>query len=378
MFMSADATADPRVAKEVAALSAEGWSIVALAWDRAGRHPAVREMDGWRIENLGPPARHGGGLRNIGGYRAYWRAAARRALELGPDVVHCHNLDTVPCALAVLRGARKRPKWVLDFYEIYRESRALPQRGVAGLLARSAARYLEKRSIPRADLVITVVEGQVYYYEALGARRIVVVENAPDPERYSVVERTAPEFVVCFIGQKRWVPSLENLMRAVQPHPALRALLVGGGPAEEEIARLASGMERVEVAGRVEPDEIPELYRRCDAVFACYDISLLNWKTALPVKAMEGMASGLPVIVSRGSWMAGFVEEHGLGMAVDDRDVDDIERALVHLASDRDAAREMGRRGRAIIEQDLNWGSAARRLTEAYDALGTAKSDSVD
>ncbi|MDP2401257.1 MAG: glycosyltransferase, partial [Actinomycetota bacterium] len=349
-----------------------------LAWDRAGSHPPVMQMDGWRIENLGRVARHGAGIRNVGGYFAYWRAASRRALELGADIIHCHNLDTVPAALRTLRRSTTRPYWVLDFYEIYRESRALPQRGLAGLVARAAARYLERRSIPTADVVITVLEGQVYYYEDLGARRVVVVENAPDPDRYRVVERDEADFVISFIGQKRWVPSLAHLMQAIQPHPEMRALLVGGGPAEEEIARLAAGMERGEVAGRVEPGEIPALYHSCDAVYACYDISLLNWRTSLPVKAMEGMACGLPVIVSKGSWMGEYVERHGIGVAVDDRDPADVEAGLVRLASDREAAREMGRRGREIVERDLNWSAAAGRLRQAYPSVGKRSVDSVD
>jgi glycosyltransferase involved in cell wall biosynthesis len=369
MIASGDGLADPRIAKEAGALVGAGYEVVVLAWDRAGARPPALERDGWRVESLGPRARHGAGVRNVPGYIRFWRDAARRAAELAPDVLHCHNLDTVPAALRAGKRASRTPRLVLDFWEIYRESRAIPQRGAAGLVARSAARVLERRSIPSADLVITVVSGQVYYYEELGARRIAVVENAPDLERYSPVDRESEEFVVSFIGQKRWVPSLLTLMRAVQPHPAIRVLLVGGGPAADEIAQLAAPMERVEVRGRVSPEEIPALYHQCDAVYACYDASLLNWRTSLPVKAMEAMASGLPVIVTKGTWMGEFVEEHRLGYAVDDSDVNDVERALRALESDRVAAREMGRRGREIAERELNWQAAADRLVRAYAGL---------
>jgi glycosyltransferase involved in cell wall biosynthesis len=369
MIASGDGLADPRIAKEAGALVGAGHEVVILAWDRAGANPPVIERDGWRVESFGPRASHGAGLRNVPGYIRFWRDAAGRAAELDPDVVHSHNLDTVPAALSALKRCAPGARLVLDFWEIYRESRAIPQRGLKGALARGAARVLERRSIPRADLVITVVTGQVYYYEALGARRIAVVENAPDLERYSPAERESGEFVVSFIGQKRWVPSLLTLMRAVQPHPEMRALLVGGGPAAEEIERLAASMERVEVRGRVEPEQIPALYHECDAVYACYDASLLNWRTSLPVKSMEAMASGLPLIVTRGTWIAEFVEKHGLGYAVDDSSVGDVERALAALASDRAAAREMGRRGREIAERELNWQAAADRLVQAYTGL---------
>lgn len=372
MIASGSGTADPRIAKEATALLGAGYAITVLAWDRAGTSPGVADYDGWRVESLGPRARHGAGLANIGHYRRFWAEAAARVAELRPDVVHCHNLDTAPAALRALRVLPAQTRLVLDFWEMYRHSQALPQRGVKGVVARAAARVLERRSIPRADLVITVGQGQVYYYEALKARRIVVVENAPDLARYPVVTRDAEEFVVSFIGQKRWLPPLLNLMRAVQADARLHALLVGGGPGEHDLAAAASGFERIEVHGRVDAAEIPALYARCDAVYACYDPSLLNWRTAYPVKDMEAMACGLPLIVNRGTFAAEYVETHGLGYAVDDEDVDDIARALILLADDRSAAREMGMRGRVIAERELNWHAAAARLVDAYDALFAA------
>ncbi len=369
MILSASGTADPRVSKEAEALVAGGYEVVVLAWDREKRDPEIVQRDGWRIESMGPEARHGAGLRNIAGYREFWSVARERAAALKPDALHCANLDTVPAALPLVTRGPESPRLVLDFWEMYRHSRALPQRGIKGIVARAAARYLERRSIPRADVVITVGEGQVGYYEALGAKNIVLVENAPELERYTPVERNEAEFVVSFIGQKRWVPALVNLMEAIQPHPQLHALLIGGGTAEAEIAHIASTMERVETRGRFEPADGPGLYHECDAVFACYDSSLENWRTAYPVKAMEAMACALPLICTRGTFSGEYVERHGLGYAVDDHDPKDIARALVALAGDREAAHAMGRRGRAIVEAGLNWSGASARLVAAYDAL---------
>ena len=381
MITSATALTDPRVLKEADALAGAGHEVVVLAWDRAAKAEPTIAMNGWTLENLGPRAVHGAGLRNVGRYRAWWRDATRRVVELEPDVIHCHNLDSVPIALRAMRRrhrAHRRPLLVADFHEIYRESRALPQRGIAGVVARAAARYLERRSIPRADLVITVVEAQASYYRNLRARTVLVVENAPDQRLYTPVEREAPEFVVSFVGQKRWLPSLENLMRAVQSLPMVKVLLVGGGPAEQQVAQLASTMERVEVHGTVDPADIPALYRRSDAVWCCYDATLLNWRTSFPVKSMEAMASALPILCTRGTWIADYVERNGLGIVVDDTDVADIARALTALESDREVARAMGRRGREIVERELNWGVVSQRLVGAYKSLVGDRAVSIE
>lgn len=376
---SATALTDPRVLKEADALAAAGYEVTVLAWDRAGEAaPRLAMPGGWTLENVGPLAAHGAGLRNVGRYVAFWRQATARAVELAPDAVHCHNLDSAPVALRVRRRRGQGSRLVFDFHEIYRESRALPQRGVAGALARAAARVLERRSLTAADEVITVVEAQVGYYEALGARAVTVIENAPDLERYVPAMRDEPDFVVSFIGQKRLMPALENLMTAVQELPSVHALLVGGGPGQDAVAAFAAGLERVEVAGRIDPADVPALYRRCDAVYACYDATLLNWRTALPVKVMEGMACALPVIVTRGTYIAEYVERNGLGLAVDYTDVGEVVRALARLESDRAAAREMGRRGREIVERELNWDAVARRLVGRYDALFGRSADGIE
>lgn len=376
---SATALTDPRVLKEADALAAAGYEVTVLAWDRASEAERTLAMPGgWTLENVGPLAAHGAGLRNVGRYLAFWREATSRAFDLAPDAVHCHNLDSAPVALRIRRRRRRGVRLVFDFHEIYRESRALPQRGVAGAVARAAARVLERRSLAAADQVITVVEAQVGYYEALGARGVAVIENAPDLERYAPVVRDAHDFVVSFIGQKRLLTALENLMTAVQGLPRVRALLVGGGPGQDAVAAFAEGLERVEVAGRIDPSDVPALYRRCDAVYACYDATLLNWRTALPVKVMEGMACALPVIVTKGTYIAEYVERNGLGLAVDYSDVGELTRALARLEGDRAAAREMGRRGREIVERELNWGAVARRLVGSYDALFGHSADDIE
>jgi len=375
---SASAIADPRVIKEADSLTAAGYRVTVLAWDRGGDTPEQLVMPGgWMLERVGRPTSHGAGIRNLDAYRDYWREATRRTVALGADAVHCHNLDTVPIGLAVGCRTGHRVSLVADFHEVYRESRALPQRGAAGVLARTAARLLELLTIRKAALLITAVDSQVDYYRDLGARDVLVIDNAPDAGRYTPVVRDEPEFVVSFIGQKRLLSALENLMFAVQRLPSVRALLVGGGPAQTDVERIAHEMERVEVSGRIEPDAIPELYRRCDAVYACYDADLFHWRTAFPVKVMEAMACALPVVVTEGTYIGDYVEAHGLGFAVDHHDVDAIAAAIAALEGDRAASHAMGRRGREIIERELNWPVMAQRLVSRYDALFERKADGI-
>lgn len=377
MLLTNDFVSDPRVEKEALALSSAGWDVTVLAWDRSQSHERLEQRGPIRIERLGPGAAYGGGVRSIGNFREFWRRSAARAAEIAPDVIHCHDLDTAPAGLSAmsdLRGPGKSPKLVLDFHELYRESRMVPQAGIAGMVARFFVRALERRAISAAHAVLIANPGTAACYDDYRVHgKIVLVENAPDIARFTPSGGVADpsRFTICYIGQKRYFRNLEMLMRAVQADGRLHARLCGGGVVEAQVQEAARNYLRVSVSGPFTYDEVPGLYSGCDAVYAVYDSSVGNIQTAVPVKALEGMAAGLPVITNRGTWFGQLLVEHRAGMVVDGNDEEEITDAILTLANDRDEATAMGRRGRALVEADLNWEAASGRLIEAYRSLAS-------
>ncbi len=374
MVVTNDAVSDPRVEKEGTALVAAGFEVVVLAWDRTGEAPAIEERLGLRIERLGPRASYGGGLRSLLRFRGFWARASARASELAPTIVHCHDLDTAVVGLRVVRG-RPGTRLVVDHHELYRETRMVPQRGVIGTLAKALVDALDRRAARAAALVVVSVPSFEARYEGWAPGRVVVVENAPDSDLFR--PRTTPRpdrpFTVGYIGQKRYAASLTMLMEIVQRHDDLAALLAGGGTAAEEVDRIAASMSRVEVAGRFVYADLPTYYERCDAVFGVYDADVGNIRAAFPVKVMEGMACGLPVIVNAGTWIGDYVTRHGIGIAVDGSEGSAVEAAVVRLKDHRDIAAAMGAAGRALVESGLSWRAVSERLVAAYRKLSSAR-----
>jgi glycosyltransferase involved in cell wall biosynthesis len=372
MLLSNGLSSDPRVEKEAVALADAGWEVVVVAWDRSGDLPRVEDRGGWRVERLGPRASHGAGLRNIRRYREFWAEAAARACSLSPDVVHCHDMDTVPAGLRVRRSCRRRPRLVLDMHELYRESNMIPQRGVAGVLARGAVRLLEMRAFPVADAVLVANPGTLGYFQRRAAAgKVTILENSPDPERFRPATGPRPKrpFTVGFMGQKRYLDELVTLIDAVAATEGTAALLAGGGTAEAEVARRAVSVPSVRTSGHFTYEELPDLYPLCDCVFAVYDARLGNVRTLFPVKVMEAMACALPVIVAEGTWAGDYVIGRRIGLAVAPRDAVALRDAIRSLMSDPRGAAEMGARGRAIVVKGLNWPAAGARLVGVYGSL---------
>lgn len=371
MLLTNGFASDPRVEKEAAALVAAGYRVTVLAWDREGKLPAAEERGGVAIERFGPRASFGGGLASMPRFRQFWDAVAARAVELAPDAIHAHDLDTAVPARRAVTALGGKTRLVQDMHELYPESAMVPQQGWKGALARSGARWLERQAVRSCDMLVVAPPALVPYYERMGAGdKIVRVENAPEKGLFANrPPRPDRPFTVGFIGQKRFVEELLVLMEAVQRTPGTAALLAGGGPGEERVAEAAARMERIEVTGRYVYSDLSALYERIDAVHAVYDASLGNVRIGFPNKVMEAMAAGIPMIVAEGTWLADYVRDEGVGVAVAERDVDSLASAIAQLAADPAEAARMGERGRAIVEGGLNWEAAAGRLVDGYRSL---------
>lgn len=376
MILANACAPDPRVEKEAGALGAAGHDVTILAWDRRGEAPVFEERELYRIERVGPRAAYGGGLKNVPHFRAFWRRAAKRVVELAPNVIHCHDTDTAVAGLSALKRSRgRRTRLVVDFHELYRESGMVPQKGLTGFAARRLVDWIEKRAIGKASIVIVANPGTVDYFSGIGAKeKLVVIDNAPDPDLF--VPQPCPEadrpFTVTFVGSKRYPRTLVALMDAVQERDDVRVVLAGGGPDADLIAELAGPRANVEVQGQVPYDKIPGYYACCDVVYAAYDARVGNARYAIPGKVLEAMGCAKPVIVSAGTWVGDYVTKNGVGLALACDDPSQIASAIEKLRSDPDAAAEMGQRGRAIVEDGLNWPVVAQRLVQAYASISAS------
>lgn len=373
MMLASACAPDPRVEKEAYELGSVGHEVTLLAWDRAGSEPETEERDGFRIERIGPPAAYGGGIKTLPLYRRFWRAAADRAVQLAPHAIHCHDTDTASAGLRAVTRLRERgTHLVMDFHELYRLTAMVPQKGMVGAASRFAVDRVERRAVAAASLVIVANPGTADHYRSIGAEgKLVVIDNAPDPDIFS--PRDCPDadrpFTVYFIGRKRSSRTLIALMDSVLDRDGVKAVLAGGGVDAERIADLARSNPNVEVMGQVPYVEIPDRYACSDVVYAAFDTAVGNWRYHTPSKAIEAMACGKPVIVSTGTWIGEYVDKHGVGLAVACDDPREIGRALDHLRDNPVEAAEMGRRGRKIVEDGLNWNAVRARLIEAYASL---------
>lgn len=259
-----------------------------------------------------------------------------------------------------------------------------------GLSFPGLARRVENWVWRSADRVCTVsgVLRDMLIEEGVEGERISVLHNGVDLEHYAWPDRalareearralglapqaeagTEQELVCGFVGYYRTWHRLDLALRALAA-PELRharLVLIGEGPAGEELATLAAKLgvsDRLHFAGVRTHGEIP-------ALLPAFDIALMPAINpyASALKLHEYLAASLPVIAPDQANLREIVvsEENGLLIETDDEDA--LGDAMVRLARDRALRDRLGARGRATIEErDCTWLGNARRVIEIME-----------
>jgi phosphatidyl-myo-inositol dimannoside synthase len=162
-------------------------------------------------------------------------------------------------------------------------------------------------------------------------------------------------------GQDTLVRAMPQVLKKV---PDALLLIVSDGPHRSAIEKLARDLDvtrSVVFAGKIAWEELPPH-------FAAGDVFAMPCRTrwggldveGLGIVYLEASATGLPVIAGDSGGAPDAVLEGETGYVVSD--VATLADRLVRLLSDRDAARAMGRAGRAWVEREWRWDLQADRL----------------
>jgi phosphatidylinositol alpha-1,6-mannosyltransferase len=175
-------------------------------------------------------------------------------------------------------------------------------------------------------------------------------------------------------GQDRLIEAWPGVVARV---PEARLLLVGGGPYERRLRRLAAASpvaDRIHLTGEVAWEELPAHYAAGD-VFAmpCRTRWLGLDLEALGVVFLEAAATGLPVVAGRSGGAPETVSEGVTGAVVDGRRPGPVGEAVAGLLADPARARAMGAAGRRRVEAEYSWEAVVARLEELLAVAGAAR-----
>jgi len=235
----------------------------------------------------------------------------------------------------------------------------------------------ERACIAAADRIVTpsaVTRGFLVKSRGALNQRISVIPNGADTELFRP-RAAAPEAArwrLLYFGTLSPWQGVDLAIRAVAQVNAasLRVLGTGSRARIAALTRLAAKLgvaDRVAICPPVSPAELAEELAACDAVLAPL---LWNDRNVVqgccPLKVLEGMAAGRPVIASDLEVVRelGRHEEHLL--LCRPGSVDAIAEAILRLRADPALAAALSSNARRLVEERYTWRHAVQSLTALY------------
>jgi colanic acid/amylovoran biosynthesis glycosyltransferase len=148
--------------------------------------------------------------------------------------------------------------------------------------------------------------------------------------------------------------------------------IVGEGPLKGRLAALARELglgDAVTFHGPLDSAATIRMMDEAD-LFVLASVTAANGdQEGAPVVLMEAQACGLPVVSTWHSGIPEVVPDGGSGLLVPERDADALAQALLELLRRPETWPEMGRRGRAHIEESYDSRKLSERQVQLYRAL---------
>jgi glycosyltransferase involved in cell wall biosynthesis len=243
---------------------------------------------------------------------------------------------------------------------------------------------VEHISLKLCDHIVVVVEESRDRLVALGIppSKVSLVINTPTTERLvktsplpdSLVPRDGANLVLVYLGLLEWPRGIETAIRAIASVrtkiPGVRLLIVGSGRHERDFHSLVEQLnlqKQVKFLGWLD-------YAAAIRVIDESDIGIVphhateSWNTTVPNKLFDYMSKGKPVIVSNAKPVERIVREEKCGIVFQERDSEDLARAIVTLEPES-IRTAMGRRGRDAVAKKYNWAVDEQRLYQALETV---------
>ncbi|MFH1897593.1 MAG: hypothetical protein ABH886_05060 [Candidatus Desantisbacteria bacterium] len=245
----------------------------------------------------------------------FLRSVGNFVFQQKPEIIHAVHLDMLIIAYVVRLLLGGKLKIVYDIEDTTEFMIAVPMRKLQRFLCK------------RVDLIfVTSMRYLTHFlikFKILDDDyKVMYVPNCPHRKQFSKLRKENHSgFVLGYFGAYREENILQNIITSIsllrKEDYDIKILFAGSGKAQFLVEQFASRYEWVENYGPYDYwDDIVGLYGRVDLILAMYDPREYNKKIHMACRFSEAVVSGLPLLVSKETYMAELVEQYNLGWSV--------------------------------------------------------------
>lgn len=327
----------------------------------------------------------------------YWRfarSASKKIKELNKqnsiDIIHS-NLPLVP-SFAIPDDSAKaivcavHSTWKGEAIVTKRDNpKELNPNEKAMLRFNVVLRSYEKKLMNRSDALIAVSRytvNELTELYGIEEEKIHVIYNGVDVDKFKPRPNRAElrqEFgleedkkIVLFVGRLYHRKGLEILLHSIPPvlkeFSNVKFVISGKGfkQKEESLRNLAKELnieDHVTFLGYVPDEKLPRLYSASDIFVlpAIYE--------NFPFAILEAQSTGLPVISTKVGGIPEFLVDNENGFIIEPGDSIQLTQRVLALLQDPKLAKEMGDRGRKLVEEKFDWRLITGQVIDLYQKL---------
>jgi len=307
-----------------------------------------------------------------------------RILREEADIFHGHiNSPMIVEPAAAGSWLRQIPLVITYHADIIPEDLGLGSIALARLISWLYEGLFKRIDVRVARRIVATTQTYAESSEFLAGYldKVTVIPNGVDLDRFRPSLDTSEvrgrlgsedEKILFFAGRLVPYKGLDYLLEAFSALCAarsdLRLILLGIGPLMDDLQRQAQMMrlgDRVRFMGSVSEEDLPRFYAASDIVV----VPSRSRSEGFSISALQGMASGKPIVATRVGGVPFLVEDGRTGILVEPKDPGQLSAAISRILEDTTLAARMGRAGRLRAERLFNWRRIAKMTEKLYEEI---------
>jgi len=292
--------------------------------------------------------------------------------KIDPDVVHIHHAFT-PISLAFTLTSTLN-----DYPTVLTNHSAYLYDYNALLKALGYVAFPVRRVLKRVDKIIAVSDVAAKFIKSfVPSVPIEVIPNGVDVKKFNprgskkLRRSLNSDFIILYVGRLVYRKGVHYLIDSMafitNEHPKSALVIVGDGPLKRHLKERASelGLDKLVLfLGKVTDDELPDVYRSSDVL-----VMPSLYGESQGIVALEGMASGLPVIASPVGGLREVITDRVTGLLLESISPRSIANTVLMLHSNPLLSKKISKKAREIVEKKYSWDVIIPKVERVYEEV---------
>ena len=364
--------------KEAKSLVGMGYRVTIIGWDFRGE--GLKKIDNGIKLEFHPFKLDKG--KNIFSKAIFFRKKVMPVIQKSilahrPDLIHCHDLETLPVSVKAAR--RAKCKLIYDCHEYWPEME-YHQNIIWGMITW----FLEYKNVRKVDAVITVSDHLADKFK----RKKIPTEVLFNTTRYEDAKKLVgckknsyrrelglpdDRLIVGYVGAMNYRMDFDSYVKALRGlNDNIIMVFVGG--ARDRLDKLGKLAGELGVADRLFTHTWVD-YDTCLKFIYSFDIGLQALisdpmaEHTFPTKIFEYMALGVPYVAPDLRAMADFTRKWKSGYVLRGRSPEDIAKAISEAISDPERNKKIGEKSHRNVKEKFSWEMMEKRLGKFYNRI---------